>query len=258
LEDVKGLSPLLAARTPIDRHNLAEEWNSSLIRNFAKPPGMFSLKAGKDMPANLTPDQRQALKEQLEEWVGPSQGTKPFVGEGGLIWQQMGLSPVDMDWSEAKVSAARDVGNALGYPPFLYGIPGDNTYSNQREARLALWENTIVPLVLMLASELSEWLNPRFTKTAGATVTIQPDFDNIAALSLKMERIWDRVGKADWITPNERRAATGYEPDENEEADLLYIDATKVPLALSLEPKDLPAPPPGKERRKGNGAWLLA
>jgi hypothetical protein len=27
------------------------------------------------------------------------------------------------------------------------GIPGDNTYSNMVEARLSLWEQTIIPLI---------------------------------------------------------------------------------------------------------------
>lgn len=36
---------------------------------------------------------------------------------------------------EAKHAAAREIALALGVPPMLVGIPGDNTYSNYQEAQ---------------------------------------------------------------------------------------------------------------------------
>ena len=47
----------------------------------------------------------------------------------------MSLSPKDMDFIEAKHVAAREIALALGVPPMLLGIPGDNTYSNYQEAQ---------------------------------------------------------------------------------------------------------------------------
>ena len=35
-----------------------------------------------------------------------------------------------MDFIEAKNVAAREIALAIGVPPMLFGIPGDNTYSN--------------------------------------------------------------------------------------------------------------------------------
>ncbi len=39
-----------------------------------------------------------------------------------------------MDFIEAKNAAAREIALAIGVPPMLLGIPGDNTYSNYQEA----------------------------------------------------------------------------------------------------------------------------
>ena len=39
-----------------------------------------------------------------------------------------------MDFIEAKHVAAREIALALGVPPMLLAIPGDNTYSNYQEA----------------------------------------------------------------------------------------------------------------------------
>ncbi len=40
----------------------------------------------------------------------------------------MSLTPRDLDFMEAKHAAAREIALAIGVPPMLLGIPGDNTY----------------------------------------------------------------------------------------------------------------------------------
>ena len=63
-----------------------------------------------------------------------------------------------MDFVEAKNAAAREIALALGVPPMLLGIPGDNTYSNYDEAKRAFWRQTVLPLVKRTAQALSAWL----------------------------------------------------------------------------------------------------
>ena len=74
----------------------------------------------------------------------------------------MSLSPKDMDFIEAKHVAAREIALALGVPPMLLGIPGDNTYSNYQEATRAFWRPTVLPLVSRTAKALSAWLSPAY------------------------------------------------------------------------------------------------
>ena len=57
----------------------------------------------------------------------------------------MSMSPKDMDFIEAKHVAAREIALALGVPPMLLGIPGDNTYSNYQEATRTFWRSTVLP-----------------------------------------------------------------------------------------------------------------
>ena len=71
--------------------------------------------------------------------------------EGGLDWKPLSLTPKDMDFIEAKNSAAREIALALGVPPMLLGIPGDNTYSNYQEAQRTFWRQTVLPLVTRTA-----------------------------------------------------------------------------------------------------------
>ena len=74
----------------------------------------------------------------------------------------MSFSPKDMDFIAAKHVAAREVALALGVPPMLLGIPGDNTYANYAEANRSFWRQTVLPLVNRTAKALSAWLAPSF------------------------------------------------------------------------------------------------
>jgi HK97 family phage portal protein len=114
------------------------------------------------------------------------------------------MSPREMDFIEARHAAARDIALAFGVPPMLLGIPGDNTYANLAEANRALWRQTLVPLVVRVAQELSGWLGPAF---AGAEVV--PDFEGVEALAEDRAALWARVGAADFLTDAEKREMVG-------------------------------------------------
>ncbi|MEJ1967102.1 MAG: phage portal protein [Rhizomicrobium sp.] len=90
----------------------------------------------------------------------------------------------------------------------LLGIPGDNTFSNYREANLSFWRQTVLPLVGRTAAALTRWLAPRF----GDTLRLAYDPDAVDALAIERESVWDRLNAASFLTANEKRAAAGYGP----------------------------------------------
>src|SRR3546814_1030491 len=75
---------------------------------------------------------------------GAANAGRPMLLEGGLKWQPLSLTPADMDFTETKAAAAREIALAFGVPPMLLGLPGDNTYANYQEANRALWRLTIL------------------------------------------------------------------------------------------------------------------
>ena len=130
--------------------------------------------------------------------------------EGGLDWKAMSLSPKDMDFMEAKHAAAREIALAFGVPPMLLGIPGDNTYSNYQEANKVLWRGTVLPLASRVGSSLAHWLAPAF----GEGLRIVVDVDDAPALAKDRAALWEQVGKAAFLTVNEKRVAIGFSPIE--------------------------------------------
>jgi HK97 family phage portal protein len=117
----------------------------------------------------------------------------------------MSLSPKDMDFMEAKHSAAREIALAFGVPPMLLAIPGDNTYSNYQEANRVFFRQTVLPLGQRIGSALAQWLQPAF-----GDLTLAIDADRVDALSGDRAALWERVTKAPFLTVNEKRAAAGY------------------------------------------------
>jgi HK97 family phage portal protein len=122
----------------------------------------------------------------------------------------MSLSPHDMEFIEARHVAAREIALAFGVPPMLLGIPGDNTYSNYREANLAFWRQTVLPLVMKMASALSAWLGPRFGPSPDQALRLDVDLDRVEALSAEREALWARVNAASFLSDEEKREAVGY------------------------------------------------
>jgi HK97 family phage portal protein len=208
LDDYYGLAPAEAAATAIEVHNAGAAWTKSLLDNAARPSGALVYR-GVDGAGSLTDDQFARLKRELEDaYQGSANAGRPMVLEGGLDWKSMSYTPADMDFSNTRDVAAREIALAFGVPPMLLGIPGDNTYANYREANLALWRQTILPLVGRTAGALTRWLAPRF----GNTLRISYDADGIDALAADRESTWDRLNAATFLTEDEKRAAAGYGP----------------------------------------------
>ncbi|MEL7041760.1 MAG: phage portal protein [Pseudomonadota bacterium] len=201
-DGVYGLSPLAAARKSLDVHNGAAAWAKALIDNAARPSG--ALMYGKD-GGRLSDDQFERLKQQLSaEHAGASNAGRPLLLEGGLDWRPMSLSPVEMDFTATRHAAAREIALAFGVPPMLLGIPGDNTYATYKEAHLAFWRLTILPLVQKTANALTVWMRGRFYG-----VTIEPDLEQAPAFAAEREALWARVSAADFLSRDEKRALLG-------------------------------------------------
>jgi len=203
--DYYGMSPIEAAATAVDLHNAASAWNKALLDNAARPSGALVYGAG----GHMTEEQFARLKSELEaNYQGAVNAGRPMLLEGGLDWKSMSLSPAEMDFIQAKHSAAREIALALGVPPMLLGIPGDNTYANYAEANRVLWRQTILPLVSRTLKALSGWLGPQF----GGGLELRAAADKVDALSGDRAALWDRLQRVDFLTVDEKRAAVGYGP----------------------------------------------
>ena len=86
----------------------------------------------------------------------------------------------------------------------LLGIPGDNTYATYKEANLAFWRLTVLPLVHKMAGALSVWLSGRFED-----VEVRPDLEDVPAFSGERDALWARLEAASFLTTEEKRVLAG-------------------------------------------------
>jgi HK97 family phage portal protein len=202
LDDHYGLGCLGAASGAVAIHNAAAKWNKALLDNAARPSGALMFDGGGEM---LSSDQFDRIKKELTDgFAGATNAGRPMLLEGGLKWQALSMSPADMDFVGLKAAAAREIALAFGVPPMLLGLPGDSTFANYREANKALWRLAILPLAGKMLDALSQGLRPWF---AGLNLSV--NLDQVGALSEDRERLWAQISAADFLTPDEKRAALG-------------------------------------------------
>ncbi|HAX91565.1 MAG TPA: phage portal protein [Rhodospirillaceae bacterium] len=207
LDDWYGMAPLEAAMLSVDQHNAAGAWNQALLNQGARPSGAL-VYAPKDGPASLSDDQVTRLRDEMDQhFAGRRNAGRPLILEGGLEWREMSLSPQEMDWQAGRDAAARDIALAFGVPAQLIGIAGAQTYANMAEARLAFYEETVLPLLTRTIAAFDHWLVPHF----GDDLALDFDRDEISALTTRRDVLWDKLQNVDFLTVDEKRAALGYE-----------------------------------------------
>ena len=252
LDDFYGLSPIVAGAYNIDQHNLAGLHNVGLLKNGCTPSAMlkFQPKDETGMTATLTDDQRAMILEDLEfRFKGSNNSGRPMLLEGDFDYVQMGLNPKDMDFLELMNMSAREIALCFGVPAQLVGI-ADQTYANVAEARLSLYEETIIPLLERVQSDLNEWLTPNYD----GDLRLQYDIDSIPAMTEKRRQIFANVSAGvehGILTRNEARDRLGLEPISG--GDTILIPSNLFPLGeVSSEsaPEDNDKPVDAEDNEK--------
>ena len=235
LNDYYGMSPISACSVDIDQHNLANKHNVNLLQNGARPSGavIFKPKDETGGHVQLSDVQRDQLVNDINQrFSGTGNAGKPMLLEGDFDWKEMGLSPKDMDFIQLKNMSAKDIALVYGVPSQLIGIPDAQTYSNFSEAKLALYNETIIPLLDRFQSDLNEWLSPMF----GEDLELRYDIDSIPAMAEQRRRVFESVTQGvqnGILTRNEAREQLGYETIDG--ADSLLVPANLMPLNIASE-----------------------
>jgi HK97 family phage portal protein len=244
-DDWYGLSPIQVAARSVDQNNEAKAWNVALLQNGGVPAGALSTDGA------LSDEQYNRLRDLLDnDFTGMQNAGRPLLLEGGVRWQEMGGSPKDMMWESGLKFSSREIANAFGVPSELIGDNENKTYSNYQEARKALYEETILPLMDWLRDEWNMWLVSLY----GDNLYLDYDKDAIEALQLDRQVIWTSAidaKKAGVITTNEARELLGYEAredgDELQSVPTLGADPSTNPPE---DPAKDPASDPGDDNTK--------
>lgn len=137
-----GISPLQAVAKVVDTDNEAVDWNKVSLQNRAVTDGVFSV----SVP--ITEEEWLELREQVREQAqGSDNAHNPWVLGYGTQWNQISLTPIEMDFLESRKNNRTEILAVYGMPPPMAGVYDNATYDNVASARLIWWLDTIIPFL---------------------------------------------------------------------------------------------------------------
>lgn len=177
-----GMAPILAAAYAVDTDIEGMDWQKVSLQNRTVPDGVFSFKEP------ITPDQHADALAKIK--AKPAR--EPFVLGYGATWQQMGMTPVEMDFIESRKFTLMQICAVEGVPQILI-IYDDPSLNNIREAKKVFWEDTLIPLLDDLKSCFNNSLAPEF----GDNIILDYDISGVEALRDTFDKMVE-TGKTLW------------------------------------------------------------
>jgi HK97 family phage portal protein len=254
-DDYYGLSPMETASQLIDQQNEGNAWNTALMQNMGKPSSAFFAKGF------LTVEKRdQITREIRKKYSGKRNAGMPLVLEGDMMWQNMSLSPYELDWLQSRELNTREIAAIFDVAPELIGDSAGKTFANVSEARAALYTENVLPKMDRVRDHLNSWLVPMYDDLRNKGAWFTYDKEDIEALAdmyqkqltAKSERftnLWNTMQ----CTLDEAREGQGLEPLPNGKGNILKIQGVMSVVSVdkldvyaeetTAPPPELPAPP---------------
>lgn len=232
LDEWRGMSLLQAAMISVDQSNSMSKYNKSMVDNNGSPSSLLVMKEPKDkMTPTPTEEQMASLRSQMDDKLGKNRKNSFAVVNWMYDAVRLGMTNQEMDWVNSTSTTARQVSLALGYPPFLLGLADGATFNNVQEARISLYENTVIPLL----SEIIQDIDVFYESITGRSVNTTIDRDNILTLQ---PRVFERreAARMDFqaglISDVEARQEGNYppEPEEGER----FMPSSQVPFGMDM------------------------
>lgn len=223
---LRGQSPLLAASSEIRQHILGVHHNTRLLENGGRMSLIISFDA--DMKQE---DYDQTKEDIRKEFGGADNTGKILIASGGAMdVKEAGMSNRDMDYATLQDHARMAVASGYRFPLVLIFIDAAS-YNNYETAKLALYDDAVLPLCGELYGGLTDYLFPRYPSLPlGARLGV--DEQEITTLVSRRldELVKRRAVNAE--TDNEIRAMMGR--DDIEGGDTVRDNASKIPIGTDF------------------------
>jgi HK97 family phage portal protein len=181
-----GIGDLQAAARTVDTDNEMQDTQKVSMQNRGTPDGVFVSDVA------MTQEQWEESQRQVKEkYLNKKSRREPWILGAGYKWYQMSLTPVEMDFINSRLRNADDIATAFGLDPWWLGDRTKSTYNNVVEAKKALYELVIVPLL----DDIKATLNLKIAPLYGDNITISYDLSGVTALREDFGQKVDQAGK---------------------------------------------------------------
>ena len=220
-----GQSPLKAGLRSLQTNNEATETGVKYLQNQTARGVLMSDEG------DINEMQAKQLKQKFkQQYRGSNNAGDIIITPKKLSWVNFGLNASDLSLIEQYNASIKDLCNIYNVPSVLLNNTESSTYNNVKEAKKSLYQNAVLPEMLKIRDELNRWLMPQF----GDKLKLDFDFTAVPELQEETEKIVNQMSSAWWLTPNEKRIATGYGVDEeNGMMNTYYIPSNLLPIESS-------------------------
>lgn len=223
-----GMAPLKAAAMAVDTDVEAARFGKVGLQNRAVTDGVFSF--AQPLTKVQWEEARQMVREQQQ---GADNARMPWVLGSGAQWNQMSLSPAEMDFIKSRQFTREEILSVIGVPPPMAGIYDNATLANIQTSRKIFWLDTIIPLLTDLEEAMNLGLTPEF----GDDLWLYPDLSKVEAIA---DNFNEKVNTADKLwrmgVPFDKvnqRLDLGFDPIPG--GDRAYIDTRVIPAESALD-----------------------
>jgi HK97 family phage portal protein len=224
-----GISPLVVAVRMINADNEAV---NNEYASFANEGVKGILTGTENTEIEFTKDQAELLVKKLKKAT-----ERAKAGEGNIAFNRapmnylkIGETPVDLGVLDSRKFNKEIFCNIFRIHPALLSSDA-STLDNLKEARKSLMTLSVMPDL----DSLREGLNSMVTKSFGEEWFVDYDIMAISELQDDIEKLGNTLNVMNWITVNEKRAATNYDAYKDKNADILMTDMGKIPLGYGMD-----------------------
>lgn len=244
LDDYYGLPPLAVCAERVDSDTMMRAFTLAFFRNAGVPAGLLNI------TKQVTAAERQIIRDKVRGETGGPQNwhqlmvldnTQATYTPMGMPLGASGIVLPELDEiSEARI--AMTFGVPLELLPGRLGMVHGNR-STMEAARASMWDETLVPLYLDLASDLTRGMKPEYDDTADEFDYLEFDLSTVKALQededAKAKRIIGLL-ESGIITVQEARVMWGSD-DKYKPGDLLMLGSRIQPMKVEEALKGAPA-----------------
>lgn len=226
----RGQSTISAVARSADQNNAGRNHNISLLQNGATPSGIIESKEG-----GLTKEQAEEMAAQYNELNSGTKNAGKTAFLGNATYTRTALSPKEMDWLKGIEQSSREICEGLGVPSILVGDPSAKTFNNYKEAKKALYTDTVIPLATKIVNAVNQQvLRPEY----GDEFRFKLNLDSIEAIRDERMQLFEQIKDATFLTENEKRESLGFDHIEGGDIHRIPLNLVDIPVGESIEPLD--------------------
>lgn len=223
MDGIRSMSPIGTHRMTIGNSLAASQYLRSFYANSAQPKGALT------SPELLSPEAALALRKSWEDrHQGPQNAGRIAIFDGGLKWEQIGMTMDDAQYLELQKFNVSDIARIYLVPPHKIGEMGAATFSNIEHQAIEFVVDTILRWVTRCEMRYNAYLLSAPDRARGVYVAY--DMKGLlrgdATARSNFYRALFYIGA---MTPNEIRRAEDMNPYDG--GDSYYVQGATTPIA---------------------------